>query len=337
MFELQKKIPTPQKLRKMLPLDEETKKIKQNCDIELAQVIATKSRLLVVTGPCAADDYKAVCEYCANLKALYDVVKDNILLVPRVFTAKPRSLGEGYLGMLFCEKSEGDINIERGLEDCRSLFLNCLMQTGLPLADELLYPEQYDYFSDLVSYYFLGARTSESAVHRNFASGMDCAVGIKNNTGGNLQALSQSLHCVETSKTIFKGDSQLVTSGNALAHAVLRGYTLNGKHYNNCNAQTFEALEKLRALYEVKNGFVLVDCSHSNSGKNHQRQIQNAVSAVENFFPSKIGGIMLESYLQEGSSQDIYGCSKTDACLSFEDTKQLILRLNEIVKEKFKD
>lgn len=337
MFQLQKKIPSPQKLRKMLPLDEETKRIKQNCDIELAQVIADKSRLLVVTGPCAADDYKAVSEYCVKLKALYDVVEDNILLVPRIFTAKPRSLGEGYLGMLFCERTEGDVNIERGLEDCRSLFINCLMQTRLPIADELLYPQQYDYFSDLVSYYFLGARTSESTPHRNFASGMDAAVGIKNNTSGNLQALSQSLRCVETSKTIFREDNQLVTSGNALAHAVLRGYTLNGKHYNNCNEQTFEVLEKLRALYQIKNNFVLVDCSHSNSGKNPKMQIQNALNAVRDFFPSKIGGIMLESYLEEGSSQELYGCSKTDACLSFEDTKELILRLNEMVKERPKD
>jgi 3-deoxy-7-phosphoheptulonate synthase len=327
MLTFTKKIITAEQLKKELPLNETIKSIKESADKELADIIKSKGKFLIVCGPCSADNEDAVIEYAKNLGKLAERVKSKITTVLRVFTAKPRSLGEGYLGMLFSQK-DGKADINYGLRRSRSLMIECIKASCLPIADELLYFEQCKYLGDLVSYYFLGARTSESTPHRNLASGLDIPVGIKNPTGGSLISLAEAIYCVQTPKTLIWGEEQYQTSGNSLAHAVLRGLKDDkGCYKSNLNKAAAQKLIKNLSELNIKDTFILADCSHGNSGKKPSRQVDNAINAVEN---KLINGIMLESYLVEGCGEG-YGLSKTDPCISFEQTEQLFMQIFDML------
>lgn len=326
MFNFQRNLIAPTELKRLLPLTKEQIEIKKASDLMLVNAIENRDKYLVVCGPCAADNYEAVVEYCKMLKKLSDKVNDKILICPRIFTAKPRSRGEGYLGMMFEQNSSGETDINKGLIECRKLFLECMSITQLPLADELLYFEQYGYFDDVVSYLFIGARTSESTPHRNFASGVDVPVGIKNPAGGNLKSLAEALYCVKNPKICLFNENQYLTSGNNHAHIVLRGQiNEDGTYVSNCNENSIKRLCSYCGELNISKPFILMDCSHANSGKYPKRQIENAIFCVENL--PKIGGIMLESYINEGNSETAFGTSRTDPCLSFTDTESLILKL----------
>ncbi|MEG1527798.1 MAG: hypothetical protein RR248_03685 [Clostridia bacterium] len=331
MFTLQSKLPSLRQLYKDLPLNSTLRAKKLANDKLLFDAITTKNRFVVVCGPCAADDAQAVKEYC-NLLAEYSHQLKNILLVPRIITAKPRSLGQGYIGMFFGSSSD-NVDVAYGIYSSRKLLLDCLSITDLPLADELLFFEQYKYCKDLISYYFLGARTSESTLHRNFASGLDIPVGVKNNTSGNLTALAQSIFCISNPKTVIDNNLTYLTSGNKLAHACLRGYTFKDINYNNCNDLTLEKLNGLYKQLDIKNNFILIDCSHANSDKRASNQSANAIDAVTNHF-DQIGGIMLESYLNCGRDSQKYGYSKIDECISIQETGKLLIELDSIIEAK---
>ena len=320
MFTQQKKLPTVAEIKAMLPLDDQLYSIKLKFDEDLRQNMQSKQKLVVVCGPCSADDPVAVGEYVSKLKQIADTCP-NLLVVARIYTTKPRSNGLGYKGLCFGENGN---DIAKGIVACRQMMINCL-KVGLPIADELLYPELYQYFDDLISYSFVGARSSEDSLHRAFASGLDVCCGVKNSTDGDVEKLMQSLHAISL-PTIFPCfGNQVQTSGCKFAHVVLRGGALDGKYLSNIDKDSVAKLKNgLQTL--GLNDFVMADLSHANSQKVAQNQIDNAKMAI---LDKNINGIMMESYLSDGSDGDTYGVSKTDQCLGFEDTANLLEMLNE--------
>ena len=324
MFEVTKKIITPIKLKQQLPVDAKLAEKKANFDRMLKDNFVSKDKLVVVVGPCSADDPVAVQEYCQKLKTLADKVAQKIIVVARIYTAKPHSDGDGYLGLAFHEKESDNIDLDSGLYKCRQMMLSCL-EVGLPVADELLFTSHYNYFDDLVSYWFVGARSSADTLHRSFASGIDTVVGVKNATEGNLLQTAQSLYAISRPKTFLLDGNQVVTSGNQCVHAVLRGYSNNEKLVANMDESSVSKMIDYCNLFGL-NPFVMVDVSHANSNKVAKNQIENAFAVVGN---KDVHGIMLESYLHHGKGNG-YGLSKTDECLSFEETESLIWQLFQL-------
>ncbi len=285
---------------------------------------------MIVCGPCGADNFDASIEYCQRLYQLSLKVKDKIFLMPRLYTAKARSNGEGYLGMLFQPDSEV-IDINKGLMLSRKMLAKCIAVTGLPIAEEFLFLEQLEYNADLISYFFLGARQSDSPFYRNVVSGVDVAVGIKNDLAGNMLNLAGSVHASSTPKTfLFKG-GQITTTGNRFCHGVLRGFVDESTgFYNNISQQNIDALNNYCLEFGTQNDFVMVDCSHANSKKCALNQIDNALKTVSE---TSARGIMLESYLFGGTAADVYGVSKTDECLDWENTEKLILKIYDYLSQ----
>lgn len=311
-------LPSVEEIQKICPLSEELKNKKLLWDKALSQNMRTKSQFVVVCGPCSADDPKAVELYCQKLAALQSAYP-NLFLVARIYTTKPHSNGQGYKGLCF----GGGNDIASGIIQCRKMMIRT-MELGLPVADELLYPQLYRYFSDLVSYWFVGARSSEDTLHRDFASSLDVCCGIKNSTNGLIDGAVQSLQAV-AKPCVFPFDGyQIETRGNPLAHVVLRGGVDKNGYFQNLEKSDVATAKKL--LHELKlNDFVMVDLSHANSGKVAARQIENAekVSCAEN-----IDGAMVESYLYGGVDESAFGVSKTDACVDFEDTVKILAILS---------
>lgn len=280
-------------------------------------------RLLIIVGPCSADDADAVVMYCDKLARLSYKVKEKILIVPRVFTGKPRSLGVGYKGMLH-EPVPGVPDLEGGIKSAREMMLRVVKETGLFPADEILYPEDYRYFDDLLVYATIGARSVESQQHRMTASGCDIPVGMKNPLDGNLEIMVQSINAAKAPHNFLYRGWDVNTTGNMYAHAILRG-SINRPNYY------YEDFEKLSEIYE---GPVIVDVNHGNSQKRswEQPRICMEVLRLKKFFP-RIKGLMIESYLEGGcqTRQNVFGKSITDGCLSWEDTEKLIYDIyNEI-------
>ena len=307
-------LPSAEEIKRICPLSEELKNRKILWDKALTENMRQKTRFVVVCGPCSADHPEAVEMYCqklANLQSEYQ----NLLLVARIYTTKPHSNGQGYKGLCFGSGAD----LSSGIVECRKMMLR-VMELGLPIADELLYPELYQYFSDLVSYWFVGARSSEDSLHRGVASSLDVCCGIKNSTNGLIETAVQSLQAV-ANPCVFPFDGQQVeTQGNPLAHVVLRGGTDKNGYFGNIDkAKTVETKSLLRQL--KLNDFVMADLSHANSGKVALNQIENAktVSADKN-----VDGAMVESYLFEGSDDNAFGVSKTDACVGFDDTVKIL-------------
>ena len=324
MFKITKEISTPYQIKQSLPMSSCLAEKKHRFDQLLKDNFISKEKLVLVVGPCSADDPIAVHEYCQRLKSLADRVADKIIVVARVYTSKPHSDGDGFLGLAFHDADGNVVDLEKGLIKCRNMMLDCL-EIGLPIADELLFCNHYDYFDDIVSYWFLGARSSLDTMHRSFASGIDTLVGVKNATDGNLLQTAQSLYAVSRPKTFLKDGCQIETSGNSYVHAVLRGYSTEDKMVANLDAQSIRAVVDYCNKFEL-NPFVMVDVSHANSNKVAKNQIINALEVASN---KDISGIMIESYLNAGKGCG-FGVSKTDDCLSFEQTEDLIWQLYKL-------
>lgn len=321
MFTKIRKIDSPQYFKQLVSLTDGQIQFKNSCDDVLKRNLSTREKFVAVVGPCSADDVESVTLYCKKLKEIADKVKDKIIVVIRVYTEKPHSNGEGYNGLVF----EGINGINSGIEQCRILMRNCL-EIGLPAANELLYPEHYFYFDDLVSYWFVGARSCEDTVIRAIASGADCPVGVKNPTDGNLKKLAQSMFAVGRSKRFLQGGFEVVTNGNKYCHAVLRGYDDGKNFYNNLDDNSINELYRQCSEQGLSLPFIMADLSHANSGKVAAVQLDNALKAVSD---KRFGGVMCESYLYSGVSENGCGYSKTDDCLNIEQTKQMLLALYE--------
>ncbi|MCM1394732.1 MAG: 3-deoxy-7-phosphoheptulonate synthase [Corallococcus sp.] len=307
-------LPCAEEIKKICPMPKDVETRKKVWDSELAANMRLKKRFVVVCGPCSADDPKAVNLYCRQLSYLQNLHPD-LFLVARIYTTKPHSNGQGYRGLCFGDGKD----IAGGIVQCRKMMINA-MELGLPVADELLYPELYDYFSDLVSYWFLGARSSEDSLHRGFASLTDACCGVKNPTNGLIDGAVQNLQAVANPCVFpFRG-RQLETGGNPLAHVVLRGGTDKNGYFQNLDKSSVAYAKKL--LKELNlNNFVMTDLSHANSGKMADKQIENAQTVA---CDKNVDGVMVESYVYGGADDSAFGTSRTDACVGLEDTAVIL-------------
>ena len=327
MFLEQKRLRGSEAYKGCASLTDELRKIKAQFDEQLKQNLIDCKRFVVVCGPCSADDPKAMEEYLLKLKAVQDDCP-NLLVVARIYTSKPHSNGQGYKGAAFNVHTIAEVDVDSGILRCRQMMLRCI-EIGLPVADELLYPELYECLDDLVSYWFVGARSAEDSLHRDLASGLDVCCGIKNATDGNIEKVVDSLYAVSNPCVFPYRGAQIATWGCKNAHIVLRGGLNEGEFSSNITVEHIAQAKKLLKQYGL-NDFVMADLNHANSGKVALNQIENARIALE----AGVNGVMIESYLKGGGHSNKYGTSQTDDCLSFEDTEGLLVQLQSDVKNK---
>lgn len=333
-------LPTPEEIRRLYPLDENLKKIKEKNDQEIADVITGKSnKFILIIGPCSADREDAVLDYCKRLRKVYEKVNDVLVIIPRVYTGKPRTTGAGYKGMIHQPDPNGEPDMLKGIKAIRRLQMNVIKETGFSAADEMLYAENYAYVSDLLSYIALGARSVEDQSHRLLASGMDVAVGMKNPTSGDLAVVMNSVKAGQSPATFIYRGWEVESKGNPLSHVVLRGYVdKGGITHPNYHYEDLLHLYNLYQEHKLKNPAVIVDCNHSNSGKLYLEQIRIAKEVLHSSrhnpeINKLVKGLMIESYIEDGSQKvdgGIYGKSITDPCLGWEKTEKLILEIAEL-------
>ena len=315
-------------------LSEEEQAFKDKRDQELRDVITGKDqRFLLVIGPCSADNEEAVLEYAKKLAAIQEKVKDKIFIVQRVYTGKPRTNGDGYKGMLHQQDPNGETNLIRGMVAVRKLHKRVIVEAGLTTADEMLYPENLVFVDDLVSYHAVGARSVEDQQHRFVASGIDAPTGLKNPTSGNMKVLFNSLHAAQRSQEFIFSGSEVKTSGNELAHVILRGaLSEQGQVIPNYHYEDLLKAVKAYKADDYQNPFIIVDTNHDNSGKQYLEQIRIVKEVLINRawnedIKQMVRGFMIESYLEDGRqdiSEGTYGKSITDPCLGWDKTEELI-------------
>ena len=338
-FEFIKILPTPAEICEEYALPAELKELKKKRDAEIRDVITGKSnKFLVIIGPCSADNEDAVCDYVNRLAKLNDKVSDKLILIPRIYTNKPRTTGEGYKGMVHQPNPEEKPDFLAGLIAIRKMHIRAFQETGLTAADEMLYPENYPYLSDLLSYVAIGARSVEDQQHRITVSGFDVPAGMKNPTSGDFSVMLNSVYAAQHPHSFIYRGWEVSTTGNDMAHTVLRGAT--NKHGQNLPNYHYEDLNLLLEMYgkmDLKNPACVIDTNHSNSGKKFDQQVRIAKEIMHNRklnpdIHSLVKGLMIESYIEEGCQkigEGIYGKSITDPCLGWADTEKLILDLAE--------
>ena len=338
-FEFVKKLPTPDEIRKEFPLPQELVKIKEERDAEIADVITGKSnKFLVIIGPCSADNEDSVCDYINRLTKVNEKVKDKLILIPRIYTNKPRTTGEGYKGIVHQPDPEKKPDFLAGLIAMRKMHIRAIQESGLTSADEMLYPENWRYLSDILSYVAIGARSVEDQQHRLTVSGFDVPAGMKNPTSGDLAVMLNSVYAAQHPHSFIYRGWEVNTTGNELTHTVLRGAT--NKHGNSIPNYHYEDLNLLLEMYgtmDLKNPACVIDANHSNSGKQFEQQVRIVKEVMHSRKLNKeihslVKGVMVESYIVEGCQKvggGIYGKSITDPCLGWEDSEKLIYDIAE--------
>lgn len=340
-FEFIRKLPTPAEIKEQYPVPVEIAEMKAERDQEIADVFAGKSdKFLMIIGPCSADNEDAVIDYISRLAKVQEKVKEKILIIPRIYTNKPRTTGEGYKGMLHQPDPEKKPDMLQGLLAIRHLHIRSMKETGLTSADEMLYPDNYRYLSDILSYVAIGARSVEDQQHRLTASGMDVPCGMKNPTSGTLSVMMNSVVAAQMGHTFLYRGWEVKTSGNPLAHTILRGsQNKNGHTIPNYHYEDLMLLHDLYAEKNLANPAVIVDTNHSNSGKQYQQQIRIAKDVLHSCACSSdikrlVKGLMVESYIEEGNQkigEHVYGKSITDPCIGWKDTEKLLYDIAELV------
>ena len=339
-MKINKQLPLPAELKREYPLPDALAQIKAERDREIRAVFTGQSdKFVVVVGPCSADNEDAVCEYVGRLAAVNEKVSDRLILIPRIYTNKPRTTGEGYKGMLHQPEPDKAPDLLGGIIAIRKMHIRAISESGLTAADEMLYPENRSYLDDLLSYEAIGARSVENQQHRLTASGMDIPVGMKNPTSGDLSVMLNSITAAQHAHNFIYRGCDVTTDGNPLAHAILRGgvdkygTTIPNYHYEDM-ARLLEMYRKL----DLKNPAVVVDANHSNSNKQFKEQIRIVREVLHSRRYNQelnglVEGVMIESYLEEGcqkiGAERVYGKSITDPCLGWEDTERLIYQIAE--------
>ena len=335
----QRKLPIPKEVKKEFPLSEKMAQIKAARDEEIKAVFdGSSDKFILIIGPCSADHTEPVLEYISRLRKVADQVADKIIMIPRIYTNKPRTTGQGYKGMLHQPDPDEKPDMYKGLLAIRDLHMEALRDYDFSCADEMLYPENYRSLSDLLSYVAVGARSVENQQHRLTASGIEVPVGMKNPPGGDLAVMMNSITAAQSSHTFLYRGWEVLTSGNPYAHAILRGYLdYAGRSISNYH---YEDLLRVGELYQqsgLANPAVIVDTNHNNSGKKYLEQIRIAKDIVHSRNQNPdikhlVKGLMIESYLEDGAQgtqEHIFGKSITDPCLGWEKTQQLIFDLAE--------
>lgn len=330
----EKKVMSPEELRDKFPLSPEHKKLKEARDQEIADIITGESdKFLVIIGPCSADNEEAVCDYICRLAKMQERVKEKILIVPRIYTNKPRTTGEGYKGIVHQPNPEEKPDLSEGLIAMRKMHLRAISETHMFAADEMLYPENWPYISDILSYVAVGARSVEDQLHRLTISGMDIPAGMKNPTSGDFSVMLNSCIASQSGHTFLYRGYEVKTDGNPLAHTILRGAV--NKHGQSQPNYHYEDLIRLGRMYKalkLKNQACIVDANHANSNKLYAEQPRIVSEVLHSRLASKevaklVKGVMVESYIEEGNQKigtHVYGKSITDACLGWDDTVILL-------------
>ena len=332
-----RKLPIPQEIKGMYPLTNELAEVKRERDEQIKAVFAGKSdKFLLVIGPCSADSEEPVLDYVNRLKRVQDKVADRIIIIPRIYTNKPRTIGDGYKGMLHQPDPTKGSDLLKGIIAIREVHMRVLEQTGLSSADEMLYTENHRYLSDLLSYVAVGARSVEDQQHRLTASGLDIPVGMKNPTGGDISVMMNSITAAQHPHAFIYRGWEVESTGNEYAHAILRGYV--NKHGQSLPNYHYEDLISLYDTYMergLKNPAVMVDTNHANSNKDFREQKRIAKEVLQSCrysgdVKSIVTGLMIESYIEEGCQPvggGVYGRSITDPCLGWKDTEELIYEI----------
>ena len=340
-FTFLNELPSPAEIKQNYPLSDKLKALKKERDAAISAVITgADSRFLVIIGPCSADNEDSVCDYVSRLTSIQEDVADKLILIPRVYTNKPRTTGEGYKGIASQPDPEKAPDMIEGLIAMRKMHIRAIEESGLTCADEMLYPENYRYLSDILGYVAVGARSVENQQHRLVASGIDVPVGMKNPTGGDLSVMMNSIYAAMGDHTFLYRGWEVETAGNPYAHAIMRGY-VNEKGDSRPNYH-YEDLMQLHELYAekgIKNPACIVDCNHANSGKQYLEQIRIAKEVLHskrhsNDINTLVKGLMIESYIEDGNqkiSEGTYGKSITDACLGWEKSEKLVLELADLL------
>ena len=336
-----RKLPVPKEIKEQYPLTPELSRIKLQRDELISDIFTGKSdKMVLIIGPCSADREDAVLEYCERLAALQEKVSDRLVLIPRVYTNKPRTTGDGYKGLLHQPDPEQAADMLEGVIAIRRLHTNVLASTGLSTADEMLYPDNYRYLSDLLAYVAVGARSVENQEHRLTSSGIAVPVGMKNPTSGDISVMLNSIMAAQHPHTFIYRGWEVDTTGNELAHAIFRGYV--NRHGEPIPNYHFEEMEHLYNAYAAKglqNMALVIDTNHSNSAKKYAEQPRICKEVLHScrhsaHIKSMVKGFMIESYLEEGSQkigEHIYGKSITDPCIGWAATERLVLDIADLI------
>ena len=340
-FEFVRKLPTPKEIKDEFPVPEHVMNKKSLRDKEIADVITGKSdKFIVIIGPCSADNEDAVLDYTLRLKKVQEKIKDKIIIIPRVYTNKPRTTGTGYKGMLHQPDPEKNPDLLAGLIAIRKMHIRVMDETELTPADEMLYPENYWFLSDVLSYVAIGARSVEIQQHRLTASGMDVPAGMKNPTSGDFSVMLNSVIAAQAKQSFIYRNWEVNTPGNPLAHTILRGAV--NKHGQNIPNYHYEDLIRLVNMYNAKdiiNPACIIDANHSNSGKMYNEQIRITKEIIHSMKHSDdvrklVKGVMIESYIEPGCQkigEGVYGKSITDPCLGWNESEKLLLDIADLV------
>ena len=334
-----RKLPIPAEIKEQFPISEEMKKVKEKRDAEIAAVFTGESdKFLLIIGPCSADREDAVLDYTNRLAGLQEKVKDKIIIIPRIYTNKPRTTGQGYKGMIHQPDPSQKPDMLEGIIAVRRLHARAIQETGLTCADEMLYPENHRYLSDLLSYVAVGARSVENQQHRLTSSGLTIPVGMKNPTGGDFSVMLNAIIAAQSCHTFLYRGWECYSHGNPLTHAILRGSS--NKHGQSIPNYHYEDIVRLYEMYQKKgleNPALVVDVNHSNSDKHYLEQIRISKEILHSrrYNPevgSFIKGLMIESYIEDGCQKiedGVYGRSITDPCLGWEKSERLVLDIAE--------
>ena len=335
-----RKLPIPAEIKEQFPITKEIEEARKRHLDEFKAIFSGESdKFILVIGPCSADREDAVLDYIYRLRTIQDKVSDKIVIIPRIYTNKPRTTGEGYKGMLHQPDPNANPDLLKGIVAIRHLHMKAISETGFACADEMLYPENHRYLSDLVGYVAVGARSVEDQQHRLTASGLDVPVGMKNPTSGDITVMMNSIKAAQSSHIFCYRGWEVQSQGNPYAHAILRGYVDDeGRSHSNYHYEDLASLAKIYAESGLKNPACIVDTNHANSGKKYLEQIRiskeiihsrNYDSAVKQL----VKGLMIESYIEDGcqkiSQDEVYGKSITDPCLGWEKTERLIYDIAE--------
>lgn len=341
-MDFKRKLPIPMEIKEQYPLSAKAAKQKEDIDSQVEAVFTGKSnKKVLIIGPCSADREDAVFEYCSRLRRLQDEVSDKLILIPRVYTNKPRTTSEGYKGMLHQPDPNSKPDPFQGIIAIRALHTRVLTELGMSTADEMLYPANYRYLSDLMSYVAVGARSTENQEHRLVASGITVPVGMKNPTSGGISVMLNSIRAAQSGHTFIYRGWEVETDGNPLAHATLRGFTnKHGQSQPNYHYEDLELLCELYAKAQLINPAAIIDCNHANSNKKHYEQPRICKEVLHSCrhnddIAKLVKGFMIESYLEDGNQpigkDEIYGKSITDPCLGWEKSEKLILEIADLL------
>ena len=342
-MKFKRKLPIPQDIKAMYPINPEDEEVRKANVLESKKILDGRSdKFLLIIGPCSADREDAVMDYLSRLNDIYQEVKDVIFIIPRIYTNKPRTTGEGYKGMLHQPDPLQNPDILKGLIAIRKIHMHALMNLQFSSADEMLYPDNHRYLSDLLGYVAVGARSVEDQEHRLVASGLDIPVGMKNPTSGDLHVLMNSIKAAQAGHTFIYRNWEVESTGNPYAHVILRGYVdTNLVSHSNYDKETIHEVIDLYKQYDLANPSIIIDCNHNNSNKQYLKQIDIAKEIIryrkeDEEIKKIVKGLMIESYIEDGSQkagEGIYGKSITDPCLGIDKTRELVLELAEELRK----